>query len=178
VRFLKAAAIALGMILLSLIAVYVGSRWNVSKEGLVQQCEQYNIVALLKAAGIGRDWLPNLPIVNLKTELDALDALINLFSLLVTTATIVPFALLITIGGVIYGISQGDWLTALGSLLGLLAAAIAVLMMFVIWLVMLFQPATTAYYVLWGLLGIPMVAAGAAADAGSVIIIVIVIKPV
>src|SRR5687767_556317 len=127
--------------------------------------------------GLGGDWLPSLPIVVLKTELDGFDALINLFTLLVTTATIAPFMIVLTVAGVVYGLINGEWLVAVGSLLGILAAAVAVLMLFVVWLVMLFQPATTAYYALWGVLGIPMLALGGAADAGTVMVIVIVIKP-
>ncbi|HPV04660.1 MAG TPA: hypothetical protein PLC24_08885 [Myxococcota bacterium] len=148
-----------------------GSHWYVSDPEVHTLLKEFSIKDLFH---LDQSWIhsPNITRVN-KLTVSNIPA--NLFSLFVMAATFIPMMVILYVILVVGTISEGNsgeyWKLAL-MLVGVIFFVTA--FPFVVWARMLIQPATVGYYIVWGLLGLPVILGGIGSNvAGGHCVIII-----
>ena len=182
-RFLRIAGfivfIGILAVLLLMLVIVLGSRWHVSASGfatdILELFPHYVILNRLKYIGMehmGMDltWLPDLPQVVVKERLGVLDALVNAFSLFVSTTALLLVLLLAVILAILelfWGLFAGDWDRFLTALFYIVVSPFLLLLLLapvLVWVMMFFQPCTPGYFLVWLILGLPAIGGGIGTD--------------
>ena len=119
----------------------------------------------------------NMPIVDepgdpvFKSKLNAWDALVNL-TVLASFMIFVPIAYVIAgIGGVVAGFVNQDWGAIFLSLFTILCAVLPLLGGLIWWLLLLLQPASFNYQLIWATLGLAVAFCGSALGLCMVLVL-------
>ena len=112
-------------------------------------------------------WSRNLPEVIIKERVGAIDAIINAFSLLCSTLTILLIMVLMIIVGIgiiIYGFVSATWELLFTGLLAIIASVFCLLAPIVLWIGGLIQNMTPGYALIWIFIGLPALVGGASSN--------------
>jgi len=145
----------------------IGSTWHLSDDLLMQLLQEYNVIHFLHHK-FGIHWLPDLPNIVVKDQLNTLDAVVNGFTLFVTLTTLpIFFVLLAVVAGIymlFHGLFTADWgelLQVFFLIIGMLIGAVLfVIAPIIAWFAMFFQPITPGFFVVWLFMGLPLTLLG------------------
>ncbi len=155
-----------GLLVWSIVAViffYMGMNWHVSDPKVGAKLFDMPVVSDIRQHG--PPMFHDFPRVTVKDRLTAVDAVFNAMSMFVSGLIFVPVLIFGPIIVLVFGFGTGDWGTFLwGALLVVLSPFAMSLGLIAYYLLLLLQPCTPGYAVLWLLLGLPALAAGAGSN--------------
>lgn len=151
-----------------LVYYFSGVVWYITNEDLQSLLE---VGSLEQVLGLDISWW-HPPRVRLVSKVGLHHALVNLSSIFIVSATIIPAAIILAVMAVVVGISSCSLNGLLLAILGPIAAVLSLLLPVILWLVLLIQTADPIYYLIWGLPGLVAMLAGTVTPAAGIVIIV------
>lgn len=142
----------------------IGSNWRVASPRMAHLLSQFCTSSTM--CETLTEHLTTIPRIARKNQLNALDALSNTLSLFVTVSCLISICivlacfLMLTVG-IPLALLSGRFSTLVFTALCIFSMPVLIVALSLgTWLVMLFEPCTAGYFIIWLLTGIPAILAG------------------